>query len=91
MAQGVLDPQCALLLIDIRLKPQQIDLEFMKYLNEFKKHINLDNQSTLFIDKLPLNIINTGEILRIFPNAKFILSLRHPMDCVLSCFIAELL
>ena len=25
----------ALLLIDIRLKPQQIDLEFMKYLNEF--------------------------------------------------------
>ena len=60
-----------------------------EYLNEFKRHINLDNQSTLFIDKLPLNIINTGEILRIFPNAKFILSLRHPMDCVLSCFMQD--
>ena len=60
-----------------------------EYLYEFKKHINLDNQSNLFIDKLPLNIINTGEILRIFPNAKFILSLRHPMDCVLSCFMQD--
>ena len=28
-----------------------------------------------------------GEILRFFPNAKFILALRHPYDCVLSCFM----
>jgi len=60
-----------------------------EYLNELKKHINFNNKSTIFIDKLPLNIINTGEILRIFPNAKFILSLRHPMDCVLSCFMQD--
>ena len=60
-----------------------------EYLNELKKHINLNNKSTLYIDKLPLNIINAGEIFRIFPNAKFILSIRHPMDCVLSCFMQD--
>ena len=47
---------------------------------------NVDN-SKIYIDKLPLNIINVGEIFRIFPEAKFIFSLRHPCDCVLSCFM----
>ena len=36
---------------------------------------------------MPLNILHVGEILRFFPNAKFILALRHPYDCVLSCFM----
>ena len=36
---------------------------------------------------MPLNIIYVGEIVRIFPNAKFILAIRHPCDCVLSCFM----
>ena len=36
---------------------------------------------------MPLNIIHVGEIVRIFPNAKFIVTLRHPYDCVLSCFM----
>ena len=45
------------------------------------------NNSNIYIDKLPLNIIHVGEIVRIFPNSKFIFSLRHPCDCVLSCFM----
>ena len=36
---------------------------------------------------MPLNIVHVGEIVRFFPNAKFILALRHPYDCVLSCFM----
>ena len=28
-----------------------------------------------------------GEIIKIFPHAKFILAIRHPCDCVLSCFM----
>ena len=36
---------------------------------------------------MPLNIVHVGEILRFFPNSKFILALRHPYDCVLSCFM----
>ena len=35
---------------------------------------------------MPLNIIHAGEIVRVFPNAKFIVTIRHPYDCVLSCF-----
>ncbi|TAL33076.1 MAG: sulfotransferase family protein, partial [Alphaproteobacteria bacterium] len=41
----------------------------------------------IFIDKLPLNIIHAGFIKRVFPDAKFILALRHPCDTVLSCFM----
>ena len=59
------------------------------YLYELKKYVNFNKESNIIIDKLPLNIVNTGEILRIFPTAKFILSLRHPLDCVLSCFMQD--
>jgi len=60
-----------------------------EYLTELSKYIDVENKSNLYIDKLPLNLINTGEIVRIFPNAKFIFVLRHPMDCVLSCFMQD--
>ena len=41
----------------------------------------------LLVDKFPLNITRLPYILRIFPDARFILALRHPGDCVLSCFM----
>ena len=53
-----------------------------KYLASRKKTI---------IDKMPLNLIYVGEIIRFFPKAKFILALRHPNDCVLSCFMQNFL
>lgn len=40
-----------------------------------------------FIDKMPLNIIDLGLIVRLFPGARIILALRHPCDCCLSCFM----
>lgn len=43
----------------------------------------------LIVDKMPLNLINGGLIRRIFPEAKIILALRHPADCVLSCFMQD--
>lgn len=46
-----------------------------------------NNKNKICIDKLPLNIIYIGELNKIFPNAKFILSLRNPYDTVLSCFM----
>ncbi len=39
------------------------------------------------IDRFALNTVYAGEIHRIFPQARFILLLRHPADCVLSCFL----
>ena len=53
-----------------------------KYLNDSKK---------IIIDKMPLNIIYVGEIIRYFPKSKFIFALRHPNDCVLSCFMQNFL
>jgi len=38
---------------------------------------------------MPLNIIHIAEILRFFPNAKFIFALRNPYDSVLSCFMQQ--
>ena len=44
-------------------------------------------KNKVIIDKMPLNIIEVGFIHKIFPESKFIFSLRHPCDCVLSCFM----
>ena len=57
------------------------------YFESLESHIQNKSSAKLYIDKLPLNIIHVGEIVRIFPNAKFIVSFRHPCDCVLSCFM----
>ena len=58
------------------------------YHQELIKHTNIEKiKNKILIDKLPLSIIDIGLILRLFPNAKFILSLRHPLDCILSCFM----
>ncbi len=43
----------------------------------------------IVIDRLPLNIVHAGLIGRVFPDARFLLALRHPCDCVLSCFMHD--
>ncbi len=40
----------------------------------------------VFVDKMPLNILNLGLVAKLFPQAKVILALRDPRDVVLSCF-----
>ena len=47
----------------------------------------LDNVLLLPFGKLPLNILDTPLIHQLYPQAKFILALRHPMDTILSCWI----
>jgi len=62
--------------------------DFRKFYFDYrKKYINKKDNAKIYIDKMPLNIIHVGEIVRIFPNAKFIVTLRHPYDCVLSCYM----
>lgn len=39
------------------------------------------------VDKMPLNTVYLPLVLRLYPRAKIILSLRHPCDCCLSCFM----
>jgi tetratricopeptide (TPR) repeat protein len=44
---------------------------------------------SLLIDKSPLHMQHVPQAYRLFPNARFILALRHPADVVLSCFMAK--
>ena len=63
---------------------KQLGENYFKELHSYSK--NFDT-SKVYIDKLPFNIIYIAEIIRVFPNAKFIISIRHPCDCVLSCYM----
>lgn len=57
-----------------------------RYFDLVSEHIELKPGSML-VDKFPLNITRVPLIVRIFPNARFILALRHPLDVCLSCFM----
>ncbi|WP_374525937.1 sulfotransferase [Sphingopyxis sp.] len=43
----------------------------------------------MLIDKSPLFLSKAVLIQRLFPNARFILALRHPCDALLSCFMSN--
>ncbi|MBY8828085.1 tetratricopeptide repeat-containing sulfotransferase family protein [Hephaestia mangrovi] len=44
---------------------------------------------TLVIDKHPMHLNKVPAIRRLFPEARFVLILRHPCDVLLSCFITN--
>ena len=68
--------------------PSNIYKEAKKaYQKEFYKHIKKFNSDKVYIDKLPLNLLEAPLINAIFPEAKFILALRHPFDTILSCWM----
>jgi len=68
--------------------PQEVLVGARKaYITELDKHRDpIDNKSTL-IDKLPLNLLQIPLIQQMYPRAKFILALRHPLDTILSCWM----
>ena len=43
----------------------------------------------LLVDKSPMFLTKAALIARLFPNARFILALRHPCDVLLSCFMSN--
>lgn len=47
--------------------------------------------SQMIIDKMPLNIQHIPLILILFPQAKFIFAMRHPLDCIISSWQQNLL
>ena len=84
--------------IDIKIKNNlnhldNLDEKFIQDMQnvyfEERAHYLENKKTKIVIDKMPLNIIYIGEILRFFPNAKFIFALRNPYDSVLSCFIQQ--
>ncbi len=47
------------------------------------------DSETVIVDKHPMHLGKVPVIRRIFPDAQFILALRHPCDVLLSCFITN--
>ena len=62
----------------------QLQTDYWQQLEHF---MPARNQEGKVIDKMPLNMARAALILSVFPRAKFILMLRHPLDVVLSCFM----
>ena len=58
------------------------------YFKELERHVEIE-KTQLLIDKLPLNILQLPLISQIFPSAKYIVALRHPLDCLLSNWIQD--
>ena len=56
------------------------------YFKELEKFVSTKSGGCV-IDKLPLNIVDVPIIHKLFPTAKFILVLRHPLDSILSCWM----
>lgn len=56
------------------------------YRDEVRRHMGGEPKGRI-VDKMPLNTIDVGLIVRLFPEARFLLALRHPCDVVLSGFI----
>ena len=47
------------------------------------------NRDTFLLDKHPLHLNKVAVCQRFFPDAKYILALRHPCDVLLSCFLTN--
>ncbi|ODU21098.1 MAG: hypothetical protein ABS87_07820 [Sphingomonas sp. SCN 67-18] len=47
------------------------------------------DETKMLVDKSPLFLSKAVLIQRLFPNARFILALRHPCDVLLSCFMSN--
>ncbi len=59
------------------------------YWNEARKQTGIEPGAGLFLDKLPLNIIDVGLVNMLFPDARVIVALRDPRDVCLSCIMQE--
>lgn len=58
------------------------------YFSQAKEYLKSDADVTvqLLVDKNPLQILDLPLIQTLFPRAKILLAIRHPLDCILSCF-----
>ncbi len=57
------------------------------YLDALNEQLNNISRGQVIVDKHPLNTRYLPLLEKVFPRAKFIIALRHPCDCVLSCFM----
>lgn len=68
------------------LNQEQLATLRQAYLDEAARHVKRQ-PGTLLVDKLPLNTVRVPLLWRVFPEARFILAIRHPCDVTLSCLM----
>lgn len=61
----------------------KIAAEFMRQLRHY------GGDAERIVDKTPTNYLHVGLISRVFPNARFIHCVRHPLDIAVSCYIQD--
>jgi tetratricopeptide (TPR) repeat protein len=71
-----------------RLSQEQVENMREGYY-EMHKYFGDWQDKPVFVDKIPLVLNFMDLTYRMFPKSKIIFSLRHPCDCVLSCFMNE--
>ncbi|MDC8744907.1 sulfotransferase [Xanthomonas campestris] len=64
--------------------PEQLDLARKAYWRTAEKHVSIKHG---LVDKYPLNLTRVPYISRLFPQSCYLLLLRDPCDCVLSCYM----
>ena len=69
-----------------RLGPSELEVLRATYWESVRGVLKLEPGERL-VDKNPLNIMRLPIVHRIFPNARFILALRHPCDVLLSNYM----
>ena len=81
------------LLLDRELSTASTDAEAVEiclrareryYDEERRRHRK--NGADIFIDKMPMRSSEAGLLIKLFPQKRYIFSIRHPFDVVLSCF-----
>ena len=71
-----------------KLTPSDLDSIRAGYWDRVRKKVSLLPGQRL-VDKNPLNMVLLPLMRRIFPNAHFILAVRHPCDVLLSCYLQD--
>lgn len=69
-----------------RLDAAQVDRLRADYWDMVAQSVRLAPGQRL-VDKNPLNLLRLPMILRLFPQARIVLALRHPCDVILSCYM----
>jgi hypothetical protein len=68
------------------LTPVQLGAARAHYWSLVRQRVTLEPGQRL-IDKNPLNILRLPAIARLFPHARTIIAIRHPLDVLVSCFM----
>lgn len=64
------------------LTPVQLTQARQRYWRDVQRHVQPSHR---LVDKYPLTMTRLPYVARLFPRADWLLLLRHPCDCVLSC------